>query len=132
MGVKPGDRRSRTVTWRHVVPALTVFTGMLFAASASTAHGTDLRGGNRTRVTDLIAQEQRGYQQAQHTYSALRRQVDGLALRAGARDARVREAQRDADDLAARSGFTPVSGRAVRVSLDDAPHDRRVPGDPSP
>jgi uncharacterized protein YlxW (UPF0749 family) len=132
MGVKPGDRRSRTVTWRHVVPALTVFTGMLFAASASTAHGTDLRGGNRTRVTDLIAQEQRGYQQAQHTYGALRRQVDGLALRAGARDARVREAQRDADDLAARSGFTPVSGRAVRVSLNDAPHDRRVPGDPSP
>jgi uncharacterized protein YlxW (UPF0749 family) len=132
MEVKPRDRSSRTVTWRHAIPALTLFTGLLFAASASTAHGTDLRGGSRTRVTDLIGQEQRGYQQAQSTYRALHRQVDDLGRQAGRRDARVRSAQEDADRLAALSGFTPVSGRAVRVSLDDAPHDRRVPGDPSP
>ncbi|MCW2861927.1 MAG: hypothetical protein JWP48_3635 [Actinoallomurus sp.] len=132
MEVKPRDRGSRTVTWRHAIPALTLFTGTLFAASASTAHGTDLRGGSRTRVTDLITQEQRGYQQAQNTYRTLHHQVDGLGRQAGRRDARVRTAQEDADRLAALSGFTPVSGRAVRVSLDDAPHGRRVPGDPSP
>jgi uncharacterized protein YlxW (UPF0749 family) len=132
MGVKPDVGRSRALTWRHAIPALTVFAGTLFAASASTAHGTDLRGGSRTKVTELIAQEQRGYQGSQGTYRRLHRQVDELGRQTGRRDARVRAAQEDADRLAMRSGFTPVSGRAVRVSLDDAPRDRRVPGNPSP
>jgi uncharacterized protein YlxW (UPF0749 family) len=126
---KPGPR---ALTWRHAIPALTLFAGTLFAASASTAHGTDLRGGGRTRVTELIAQEQRGYQQAQSTYRHLHRQVDDLGRQAGRHDARVLSAQQEADRLAALSGFTPVTGRGVRVSLNDAPHDRRVPGDPSP
>ncbi|WP_246121632.1 DUF881 domain-containing protein [Actinoallomurus bryophytorum] len=104
----------------------------MFSASASTAHGTDLRGGSRTKVTELIAQEQRGYQGSQNTYRQLRRQVDELGRQAGRRDARVLAAQQDADRLAALSGFTAVSGRAVRVSLDDAPRDQRVPGEPSP
>lgn len=132
MEVKPRDGRSRAITWRHVIPVLTLFAGTLFAASASTAHGTDLRGGSRTKVTELISQEQRGYQGAQHTYRRLHQQVDELGRQAGQRDARVRTAQQNADRLAALSGFTPVSGRAVRVSLDDAPRDRRVAGDPSP
>jgi uncharacterized protein YlxW (UPF0749 family) len=132
MGAKPDVGRSRALTWRHAIPALTVFAGILFAASASTAHGTDLRGGSRTKVTELIAQEQRGYQGSQGTYRRLHRQVDELGRQTGRRDARVRAAQEDGDRLAMRSGFTPVSGRAVRVSLDDAPRDRRVPGDPSP
>jgi uncharacterized protein YlxW (UPF0749 family) len=132
MRLKPGVGRSRAVTWRHAIPALTLFAGTLFAASASTAHGTDLRGGSRTKVTELISQEQRGYQQSQNTYRRLHRQVDQLGRQAGRRDARVRAAQQNADRLAALSGFTPVSGRAVRVSLDDAPRDRRIAGDPSP
>src|SRR3569833_1129469 len=132
MEVKPRDGRSRAITWRHAIPVLTLFAGTLFAASARTAHGTDLRGGSRTKVTELISQEQRGYQGAQHTYRRLQQQVDELGRQAGQRDARVRAAQQNADRLAALSGFTPVTGRAVRVSLDDAPRDRRVPGDPSP
>jgi len=126
---KPGPK---ALTWRHAIPALTLFAGTLFAASASTAHGTDLRGGTRTRVPALLAQEQRGYQQAQGSYRHLHRQVDELGRQAGRHDARVLSAQQEADRLAALSGFTPVTGRAVRVSLNDAPHDRRVPGDPSP
>jgi uncharacterized protein YlxW (UPF0749 family) len=132
MEVKPRDGRSRAITWRHAIPVLTLFAGTLFAASASTAHGTDLRGGSRTKVTELISQEQRGYQRAQHTYRRLHQQVDELGRQAGQRDARVRAAQQNADRLAALSGFTPVSGQAVRVALDDAPRDRRAPGNPSP
>jgi uncharacterized protein YlxW (UPF0749 family) len=132
MEVKPGDGRPKAVTWRHVIPALTLFTGLLFAASASTAHGTDLRGGSRTKVTELISAEQRDYQHSQDTYRSLHRQVDSMSRQAGRRDARVLSAQQQADGLAARSGFTPVTGRAVEVSLDDAPRDRRPPGDPSP
>jgi uncharacterized protein YlxW (UPF0749 family) len=135
MGVKPGgDRagRPKSVTWRHAIPLLTLFAGTLFAASASTSHGTDLRDSGRTKVADLIAQEQRRYQGSQDAYRRLHRQVDALGRQVGRRDARVQAAQREADRLAVRSGFTPLTGRAVRVSLDDAPRDRRVPGDPSP
>ncbi len=135
MTEKPGSDQAGTrksVTWRHAIPLLTLFAGTLFAASASTAHGTDLRGGSRTKVTELIAQEQRRYQISQETYRRLHREVDELGRQAGRRDARVQAAQRAADSLAMRSGFTPVAGRGVRVSLDDAPRDRRVPGDPSP
>jgi uncharacterized protein YlxW (UPF0749 family) len=97
---------------------------VLFAASASTAHGTDLRGGDRTRVTELIAQEQRGYQVSQRRYGRLRREVDALGRQAGRRDARVSAEQRAADRLAPDAGLTPLSGPAVRVSLDDAPSDQ--------
>jgi uncharacterized protein YlxW (UPF0749 family) len=135
MAVKPGGGEAgRTAggAWRHAIPALTLFTGTLFAASASTAHGTDLRGGSRTKVTELISQEQRRYQGSQGAYRRLHRQVDALGRQAGRRDARVQAAQEDADRLAVRSGFTALTGRAVRVSLDDAARDRRVPGNPSP
>lgn len=122
----------RRSAWRTAIPLLTLVAGGLFAASASTAHGTDLRGGNRTRLTDLIAQEQRQYQGSQHDYRRLRRQVDSLTREAGRDDQRVRQAQQEADQLATRSGLTPLTAAGVRVSLDDAPRDRRYPGDPSP
>lgn len=118
--------------WRYAIPVLTLSAGVLFAASASTAHGTDLRGGDRTRVTELIAQEQRGYQSSQNQYGRLRREVDTLGRRAGRRDARVSAEQRAADRLAPDAGFTPLSGPAVHVSLDDAPsdqHGRATPDD---
>jgi len=128
-----GDGASTTRrAWHYAIPALTLFAGALFTASASTAHGTDLRGGSRTKVTELIAQEQRRYQGSQRDYQRLRRQVDALARQAGRRDARVKAAQENADRLAVRAGFASLTGRAVMVSLDDAPRDRRVPGDPSP
>lgn len=135
MAVKPGDEPAGTrksITWRHAIPVLTFFAGTLFAASASTAHGTDLRGGSRTKVTELIAQEQRQYQRSQEAYRRLHQQVDELGRQAGSSDARVQAAQRDADRLAVGSGFTPLTGGGVQVSLNDAPRDRRVPGDPSP
>ncbi|MCW2948905.1 MAG: hypothetical protein JWR24_5622 [Actinoallomurus sp.] len=135
MGVKPGDggiRRAEGAIWRRAIPLLTLFAGTLFAAGASTAHGTDLRGGSRTKVTELIAQEQRRYQGSQDGYRRLRRQVDSLGRQAGRRDARVQAVQEDADRLAVSSGFTPLTGRAVRVSLDDAPPYLHAPGNPSP
>jgi uncharacterized protein YlxW (UPF0749 family) len=132
MGVKPGVRGPKALSWRHAIPLLTLFAGTLFTASASTAHGTDLRGGSRTKVTELIAQEQIRYQESQAAFRKLHRQVDTLGRQAGRRDARVRAAQDEADRLAARSGFTPVTGRAVEVVLDDAPHGRHVPGNAQP
>lgn len=95
--------------------------GTLFAASASTARGTDLREDGRTRITELITAEQRRTHRERTDYQRLREQVDAISRRAGRRDDRVRQAQAAADGLAVRTGFAPMQGPAVRVALNDAP-----------
>ncbi|TDD93431.1 DUF881 domain-containing protein [Actinomadura rubrisoli] len=111
----------RRPAWGSIIPAITLLAGTLFAASASTARGTSLRDEGRTRITELITAEQRRGHRERDEYRRLRREVDGISREAGRHDARVKQAQGEADRLAARSGFTPHSGPAVRVSLDDAP-----------
>ncbi|MFG2088815.1 DUF881 domain-containing protein [Spirillospora sp. NPDC048824] len=93
----------------------------MFAASASTARGTSLREQGRTEITELIAAEQRRSRQERDEYRRLRHEIDRISREAGRHDARVKRARAEADRLAARAGFTALSGAAVRVSLDDAP-----------
>ncbi|RFS87008.1 DUF881 domain-containing protein [Actinomadura spongiicola] len=113
--------RVRLPAWGSIIPVLTLLAGTLFAASASTARGTSLREQGRTRITELIAAEQRAIRQERAEYRRLRHEVDGISREAGRHDARVKQAQSEADRLATNAGFTPLSGRAVQVSLDDAP-----------
>ncbi|MFB4316458.1 DUF881 domain-containing protein [Actinomadura sp. 21ATH] len=110
----------RRSAWGSIIPALTLLAGTLFAASASTARGTDLREDGRTRLTELIGAEQRRARGTRADYRRLRAEVDALSRRAGRHDARVKEARARADALAARSGFAPMAGPGVRVTLDDA------------
>ncbi|MEO3822864.1 DUF881 domain-containing protein [Actinomadura sp. B10D3] len=118
----------RRPAWGSIIPVLTLLAGVLFAASASTARGTNLREQGRTRITELIAAEQRRGREERAEYRRLRAQVDAVSREAGRHDARVREAQEEADRLAAGAGFTPYTGPAVRVTLDDAPQDEgRLP-----
>ncbi|GAA4239194.1 DUF881 domain-containing protein [Actinomadura meridiana] len=126
--------RVRLPAWGSIIPVLTLLAGTLFAASASTARGTSLREQGRTRITDLIAAEQRRSRQERAEYRRLHHDVDGISREAGRHDARVKRAQSEADRLAARAGFTPLTGRAVRVSLDDAPLPKSgdLPGDARP
>ncbi|MFC4054787.1 DUF881 domain-containing protein [Actinomadura syzygii] len=116
----------RRPAWRSIIPVLTLLAGTLFAASASTARGTSLREQGRTRMTELIAAEQRRSRQERAEYRRLRHEVDGISRAAGRHDARVKRAQAEADALAARAGLTPLAGPGVGVSLDDAPQH----GDP--
>ncbi|GAA1527257.1 DUF881 domain-containing protein [Actinomadura kijaniata] len=111
----------RRRAWGSIIPALTLVSGTLFAASASTARGTDLREDGRTRLTELIAAEQRRAARDRDEYQRLRDEVDRISRQAGERDFRVRQAQAGADRLAARAGFAPLRGPGVRVALDDAP-----------
>ncbi|HEX6472211.1 MAG TPA: DUF881 domain-containing protein [Streptosporangiaceae bacterium] len=117
MGAKPG-------TWQYIIPLLTLGAGTLFAASASTARGTDLRGGDAKKIVELIAEVQHRTRHDRAEYQRLRAQVDALSVAAGRRDARVRQAGAAAGALAARAGFTPLTGAGVRVTLDDAPPRR--------
>ena len=45
--------------WRALVPAIALLAGVLFATSAQTAQGTDLRAGRRVELTQLIAAQER-------------------------------------------------------------------------
>jgi uncharacterized protein YlxW (UPF0749 family) len=118
--------------WSHLIPVLTLGAGTLFAASASTARGTDLRDGSRTKLTELITAEQRRNAQELGAYQGLRREVDGISRQAGRSDGRVKQAQARADALAGASGFTPLKGAGLRVTLDDAPSGRHFAGNPAP
>lgn len=113
--------RVRRPAWGSIIPVLTLLAGTLFAASASTARGTSLREQGRTRITELITAEQRRGREERAEYRRLRDQVDAISRDAGRHDARVKKARAEADRLAAGAGFTPYTGPAVRVTLDDAP-----------
>lgn len=111
----------RRSAWGSIIPVLTLLAGTLFAASASTARGTSLREQGRTRITELITAEQRRGRAERAEYRRLRDQVDRISREAGRHDARVRDARAEAEGRAAGAGFTPLTGAAVRVVLDDAP-----------
>jgi uncharacterized protein YlxW (UPF0749 family) len=116
--------RAKLGTWQYIIPVLTLGAGTLFAASASTAQGTDLRRGSGAKITEVIADAQRRTRQDRVAYQVLRRQVDALSRRAGQRDARVRQAQAEGDAVAEAAAFTPLTGTGIKVTLDDAPRRR--------
>ena len=112
--------------WALLVPTTALGAGLLFATSAATAQGTDLRADRRLQLTELIARERAAVERRTDAAAALRRRVDAAAAQVADRDSRVRAAAAPgALELAA--GLTAVRGPAVTVSLDDAP---RQPGRP--
>jgi uncharacterized protein YlxW (UPF0749 family) len=108
------------------VPLTALSAGLLFATSASTAQGTDLRADRRLQLTELIARERSDVQQRERDAAELRSEVEARSAREAADDSRVAQASA-AQELEMAAGLVPVEGQAVTVSLDDAP---RRPGRP--
>jgi uncharacterized protein YlxW (UPF0749 family) len=108
---------------RVLVPVVALLAGLLFATSASTAQGTDLRAGRRSQLTELIGQQRAEVDRQEAQAARLRAEVaratqqTGAGAPGGAADAA----------LEAAAGVTPVSGPSVTVRLDDAPRDRAAP-----
>ncbi len=109
-----------------LVPLTALAAGLLFATSASTAQGTDLRADRRLQLTELIARERSDVQQRERDAAELRSEVEARSAREAADDSRVAQASA-AQELEMAAGLVPVEGQAVTVSLDDAP---RRPGRP--
>ena len=106
--------------WAVLVPLTALAAGLLFATSAATAQGTDLRADRRLQLTELISRERDDVEQREADAAELRAQVEALAARAAAVDSRVAQASAGAA-LELAAGLVPVSGPAVTVTLDDAP-----------
>jgi uncharacterized protein YlxW (UPF0749 family) len=123
------DRRDRTrLVWRVLVPLTALLAGLLFATSASTAQGTDLRGGRFSQLTDLIAAAQDSVAAQEREAAALRREVAEASRRAAAGSTTVAAESARAERVAPAAGLQAVQGPGLTVSLDDAP--RQQPGEP--
>jgi uncharacterized protein YlxW (UPF0749 family) len=109
-----------------LVPVTALAAGLLFATSASTSQGTDLRADRRLQLTELIARERDGVTELERQAEQLRRDVTEQADAAAAQDSRV-AAERAPAELERAAGLVAVRGPAVTVALDDAP---RRPGRP--
>jgi uncharacterized protein YlxW (UPF0749 family) len=112
--------------WALLVPLTALGAGLLFATSAATAQGTDLRADRRLQLTELIARERAAVDRRADAAAELRARVDAASAAVAERDSRISAAAAPRE-LEVSAGLTAVRGPAVTVSLDDAP---RQPGRP--
>jgi uncharacterized protein YlxW (UPF0749 family) len=116
-------RRSRAA-WQVLVPVTALGAGLMFATSASTAHGTDLRAGRFSQITDLITSTSNTVAQQEREAAALRREVALAGQSAAASSSTVAKEKARGDVIASAAGLEAVDGPGVTVSLNDAPRPK--------
>ena len=106
-------RGRRPSGWTALVPVVALAAGLLFATSGRTAQGTDLRAGDVTELSELIAQRETAIARQAGQLADLQRQVQRLTAQAATRDGAVAAAQ-SAGDAGALSGGPGAAHRAGR------------------
>ncbi|MGY1637123.1 DUF881 domain-containing protein [Geodermatophilus sp. SYSU D00742] len=114
-----GSRRG--AAWAALVPVVALLAGLLFATSSQTAGGTDLRGGEVTELSALIAAREEVLREQQEQLAALREQTQALTDQAASRDGAVAAAQVQDAGAELSAGLVALTGRGVEIVLDDAP-----------
>ena len=107
--------------WALLVPLTALGAGLLFATSASTAQGTDLRAGENSQLSSVIEQRNRSVARQQQELARLQAEAQRLTNEAASRNGAVAAAQAQGDADEAAAGLTEVSGAGLQVRLDDAP-----------
>jgi uncharacterized protein YlxW (UPF0749 family) len=114
------SKRAKTT----LVTAAAALAGFLFVASGITADGTNLRTGGLEDLRSLVLDRANKVGVLQSEVDSLATEVNDLSI------TRVDPAlSSQISRLEQATGLTPVSGSALRISLDDAP---REPGEPLP
>lgn len=106
--------------WAAVVPLVAAGAGLLFATSAQTSRGTDLRSSGRSDLVDVVRAQSRAVQVRAAAVQQLRTEVDALTARAGPGDVSVARLGAQANKLSPIAGTQAVTGRGLSVSLNDA------------
>ncbi|HEX5523463.1 MAG TPA: DUF881 domain-containing protein [Pedococcus sp.] len=109
------------------MPLVALGAGVLFATSASTAQGTDLRS-SASDMPDLIRAQTRQNARAAERVRGLQSEVDQLSAQRNPGDLRVMQLTRQANALMVEAGTQEVRGPAVVVELNDA----KIPADQLP
>jgi uncharacterized protein YlxW (UPF0749 family) len=129
---RPPRAPGRRSGWTAAVALVAVLAGLLAAASARAASGTDLRAGRALDSRDLVTAQAERVARQEAEVAALRAEVSDLTSEQGTSAALV-ASQRQTASLAPQAGLTPVVGPGLRVTLDDAPRGSQdLPGNPSP
>jgi uncharacterized protein YlxW (UPF0749 family) len=114
------SRRVKTV----LVTGSAGIAGFLFVASGITADGTNLRTGGLEDLRSLVLDRASKVGVLQSEVDTLATEVNDLYIK------KISPAlSTQINQLEQATGLTPVSGSALRISLDDAPRD---PGSPLP
>ena len=114
------SRRTKTI----LVTGSAALAGFLFVASGITADGTNLRTGGLEDLRSLVLDRANKVGVLQSEVDILATEVNDLSI------TKVNPAlSTQISQLEQATGLTPISGSALRISLDDAP---REPGAPLP
>jgi uncharacterized protein YlxW (UPF0749 family) len=109
------------IGWRTAVPVAALLAGLLFATSANTSHGVDIRVIGHDDGVSFAERQQRTVIEQTKQLADLQQQVQAATSRAARTDRRVALARDEAEAVADDAGMSPVRGPAVTVTLDDAP-----------
>jgi uncharacterized protein YlxW (UPF0749 family) len=109
----------RPSAWSVLVPVVALGAGVMFATSAATAKGTDLRASNGD-LPALIRDQTRKNAVSAKNLRTLRTEVDRLAAQQAPGDLRITQLTRKGDSLMLAAGTEAVAGPTVKVTLNDA------------
>ncbi|MGX1271151.1 DUF881 domain-containing protein [Streptomyces phaeoluteigriseus] len=130
-GSAPG-RRPRLRPVRALTAAVFALAGLIFFTSFDTAKGTNIRtDASLLKLSDLIQERSHENGRVDESNAALRDQVESLAE---ADDGSTRAEDEKLTRLEDAAGTRKVKGRAVTVTLNDAPPNAtaKLPGYPEP
>jgi uncharacterized protein YlxW (UPF0749 family) len=106
-------------SWHAVATLAFVVAGALFATTALSSTGLDLRAASITDLDGVVRAEKQRSDELQARLAALNKEVDQLSHQVD--DATVARLHEQVDQLSLPAGFAPVTGPGVTVVLDDAP-----------
>jgi uncharacterized protein YlxW (UPF0749 family) len=123
--VRWGTAGQAGIGWQLVVPAVFAMAGFLFMTSAAVSDGLDLRPQRAPALAELVQTESRQVDRLRSRAGEL--EDDIAALTARIDDTTIERLHARAGRLRAPAGMEPVTGPALRVTLDDAPEGQPVP-----
>ncbi|WP_371616860.1 DUF881 domain-containing protein [Streptomyces sp. NBC_00454] len=123
-------RRARPV--RLLTAAVFALAGLIFVTSFNTSKGTNIRtDASLLKLSDLIHERSQSNLELEKSTATVRGQVDALAERD---DGSTRAEDAKLSALRVASGTEDLTGKAVTVTLNDAPPNAtaRIPNVPEP
>jgi uncharacterized protein YlxW (UPF0749 family) len=110
----------KAARWAVIVPVVAAAAGLLFATSAQTSQGTDLRSSGRSDLADVVRAQDRTVRLRGATVQQLQAEVDALTAKAAPGNKTVARLRAQAGALAPVAGIQAVTGPALSVSLNDS------------
>ena len=110
----------RPSRWAAIAPVVAIGAGLLFATSAQTSQGTDLRSSGRSNLVDFVRAQDRAVSVRAEAVQQLQAEVDALTARAAPGNDAVSRLTARAATLAPIAGAQAVTGPGLLVALDDA------------